>query len=95
MIVRKISANPLVKDDAGKTAIEYGPLVYCMEEVDNKEIFNDRFDAAGFRVHFNEQKLGGINEIEAVNGSRRWHLIPYYTWSNRGEGEMKVWLNSK
>ena len=23
------------------------------------------------------------------------HLVPYYTWANRGEGEMLVWLRRK
>ncbi|ABX40978.1 glycoside hydrolase family 127 protein [Lachnoclostridium phytofermentans] len=33
---RMIRANPLVKEDIGKVAIMKGPLVYCMEEVDNE-----------------------------------------------------------
>ena len=30
-----VRANPNVRDDAGKVAIVRGPLVYCLEEVDN------------------------------------------------------------
>ena len=30
-----LTAHPAVRADAGKTALQYGPLVYCMEEVDN------------------------------------------------------------
>ena len=30
-----IHANPLVREDSGKVAIVKGPLVYCIEEVDN------------------------------------------------------------
>lgn len=32
---RFIHANPLVREDSGKVAIQKGPLVYCLEEVDN------------------------------------------------------------
>lgn len=32
---RLIAANPEIRADAGKAAIERGPLVYCLEEVDN------------------------------------------------------------
>lgn len=32
---RFVRANPLVREDAGKTAIVRGPLVYCLEEADN------------------------------------------------------------
>lgn len=34
---RFIRANPLVKEDIGKVAIMKGPLVYCMEEMDNEK----------------------------------------------------------
>lgn len=32
---RWISANPLVREDAGKMALMKGPCVYCLEEIDN------------------------------------------------------------
>ena len=32
---RFVRANPQVREDAGKVAITRGPLVYCLEEVDN------------------------------------------------------------
>lgn len=33
--VKKAYANPLVDADVGKTAITYGPLIFCAESVDN------------------------------------------------------------
>ena len=35
MIPSLIQSNPLVRANAGKAAIQWGPLVYCLEEVDN------------------------------------------------------------
>lgn len=35
MAVRIISANPSVREDAGKVAVTCGPVVYCLEEADN------------------------------------------------------------
>ncbi len=35
MPVRRIVANPNVTDDGGRVALERGPLVYCVEAVDN------------------------------------------------------------
>ena len=32
-----VYANPQVRADSGKTAIVRGPLVYCLEEIDNGE----------------------------------------------------------
>ena len=34
---RFVRANPKVREDAGKTAIVRGPLVYCLEQADNGE----------------------------------------------------------
>ena len=36
-----ITANPKVRQDAGRVAIQRGPLVYCIEEVDNGKDLND------------------------------------------------------
>lgn len=92
--VRRIIANPLIEDDKGKTAIQYGALVYCMEEQDNPQLFNKSLNAKDLNVTYNPVKLGGINEIVAKDGNKLWNLIPYYTWSNRGVGRMKVWIES-
>lgn len=35
MPVERVYAHPQVRDDAGRTALQRGPLVYCLEEVDN------------------------------------------------------------
>jgi len=92
MEVRQLAADPRIKDDVGKTAIAYGPLVYCAEQMDNNGLFDTDFKANNFQVRFNETKMGGINEIMATGGTKIWNFIPYYTWSNRGIGAMKVWL---
>lgn len=40
LTARKLFANPLVRQDAGRTALMRGPLVYCVEETDNGEGLN-------------------------------------------------------
>jgi glycosyl hydrolase family 127 (putative beta-L-arabinofuranosidase) len=37
MPVQVVEANPQVADDTGRVAIQGGPLVYCMEEVDQPD----------------------------------------------------------
>lgn len=37
MPIELMAANPKVRENAGKIAIQRGPLVYCLEEVDNGE----------------------------------------------------------
>ncbi|WP_276353995.1 glycoside hydrolase family 127 protein [Cohnella caldifontis] len=35
MPVERVKAHPLVRENAGKTALQRGPMVYCLEETDN------------------------------------------------------------
>ncbi|MDR1631451.1 MAG: glycoside hydrolase family 127 protein [Dysgonamonadaceae bacterium] len=87
---RIVTARREVKDAAGKFAVEYGPLVYCMEETDNPKTFDKPLNPQSFNVTWRPELLGGVNIIH----DKEFALIPYYAWSNRGEGRMKVFFNS-
>ncbi len=86
-----IAANPRVSDDAGKVAIQRGPLVYCMEGLDQKvDALPDISivaDPAKLRATaFEPDKLGGIVEVKAegVVGSRPSAQEPlYFPLANR------------
>ena len=41
MPVERVSANPLVRQCCGRVALQRGPLVYCLEEIDNGAHLND------------------------------------------------------
>ena len=62
-----MEANPQVRMDAGKVALQYGPLVYCLEETDNDvklaELFADTREKE-FEVSFEKELLGGVCMIE-------------------------------
>jgi DUF1680 family protein len=91
MQVRTVEANELVKDNAGKYAVEYGALVYCMEEADNPDTFDKPSAPQSFSVERRPDLLGGINIIHEHTAVGDKVIIPYYAWSNRGAGKMKVW----
>jgi len=102
MEIKHIAANKMVSADSNMSALEYGPLVYCFEGLDNNSL--DKFtmpDDANLKIERKDNLLGGINEIvgevPAINGKGKLKItgIPYYAWSNRGEGPMKVWLPRK
>jgi len=63
MSVRLTCANPLVAENTGKVAVERGPLVYCVEQLDHADvsIFELLLDpAAGFKEEFRPDLLGGV-----------------------------------
>lgn len=94
MPVEMVAADPHVTADAGKRAIQRGPLVYCMEEVDNPGDFDTMSISAAtsFEEHFDASLLNGVVGITAGNGDKPLTLIPYYAWDNREAGKMKVWI---
>lgn len=93
MEIKKVEANENVKDDSGKVAIEFGPIVYCAEEADNKIISNITIDDAT-KLNANHAVIldQPIVEINGENENFNFSLIPYYIWSNRGVNKMKVWF---
>lgn len=41
MKIHMMEANPYVQDNAGRYAVQRGPIIYCMEELDNGENLRD------------------------------------------------------
>ena len=109
MPVRRIAAHPSVKEDAGRIALQRGPLVFCAEAVDNGGRALDLGLAAGARLtaEFRPGLLNGVVVLKgkavvvAAAGSapskteRDFLAVPYYAWANRGAGEMRVWFPAK
>ncbi len=108
MEVRRIESNSNVKQNTGRIALQYGPLVYCVEGVDNKGINAGLVVPANtqFKNVFDKSLFGGVNTIHfeapvitvnedgtsVTTTTRKVIAIPYYTWNNRGQSDMQVWL---
>ncbi len=98
MPVKVVAADPRVKANEGKRAIQRGPLVYCIEEQDNRHLDYDQMvlsKKTQFSTTFEPALLGGVTTIKAQNGNENFTLIPYYSWDNRQAGRMKVWIDWK
>lgn len=66
MPVRRVIANESVADDRDKTALQRGPLVYCIEhpEVPDGKVLNLMLlDDAPLTATFDEKLLGGVEVI--------------------------------
>jgi DUF1680 family protein len=105
MNIRRVEANKNVADDAGKVAIERGPIVYCLEGVDNgKDLMKLSLpDSSILTESFNQEELSGVvtisGEGQIENGKKlitqKFAAIPYFVWNNRGADEMRVWIPRK
>ncbi|HEU4574268.1 MAG TPA: beta-L-arabinofuranosidase domain-containing protein [Chitinophagaceae bacterium] len=111
MQVNRIAANPAVKADNGRFALQRGPLLYCIEGADNDgQVWNLVIpESNSFTTN---QQMLLTEPIVAVRGEaiaaapskdgnaivmekKNFVAIPYYTWANRGANPMQVWLPSK
>jgi DUF1680 family protein len=96
--VRELKSRPEVLANTNRIAIQRGPLVYCVEGADNagKVLDMEIASNAGFLVKDYEVLDENVKAIEFSafeNGSEMKALaIPYYTWANRGQNEMEVWI---
>jgi len=108
MDVRRVAASGKVEDDKGKVALQRGPLMFCAEWKDNNGLACNIIvpKDAVFRSEYNAGLLNGVMvlkaDVKSVNidpsgqnvstQNTTLTAIPYYSWANRGKGEMTVWF---
>jgi DUF1680 family protein len=108
MDVRRVLSHEKVAANAGRVALERGPVVYCAEAVDNGgRVFNLVLpDDARLEARHRPDLLGGVTIVAGralalhasedgrsiVTREQDFLAVPYYAWAHRGEGEMAVWL---
>lgn len=103
---RFVKCSNNVVENMGKIALCYGPIVYCMEEIDNQnalhrlivdtneslKINDDKIIAKGFRETEDSDKVLYFDLKEAEKTPTDITFLPYYKWGNRGENEMQVYF---
>jgi DUF1680 family protein len=111
MPVRKVAAIEQIEENQNRVALQRGPLMYCVEHADNEGKAMNFIvpDDATFTAQFNKDLLNGVVTIKsdfsvlkptpdgnAVQMEKQSiTAIPYFSWANRGEGEMQLWLPRK
>jgi DUF1680 family protein len=111
MGVRRVAAGQDVKADKGRVALQRGPLIYCVEGADNGgSAWNILLpDNASFTTVRQTILTEGVVALQAElpvvtiaadgasvsTGHATVTAIPYYSWCNRGNDAMQVWLPQK
>lgn len=97
MAINVRATHHKVKSTLGQVAVSYGPLVYCLENVDNPDvnIFAAQLDPASLNTETNRELFGGITIILGQTMDERpLTFIPYYLWANRGNSKMTVYIRT-
>lgn len=99
--IRELQSRPEVLANTNRIAIQRGPLVYCVEGADNQGKVlqlalspNPNFSTKEYQIL--DEKVLAI-QLQAIDGqnTKTVTAIPYYTWANRGQNEMVVWIPKK
>lgn len=104
MEVKEVIANKALTDDNNKVALQRGPLIYCAEWKDNEGSVSNLMipEKTIFKVENATDLLNNVTVLKAevmqrhnlIKGEKKVILtaIPYYSWANRGKGEMRIWF---
>ena len=103
MPARVVKADRRVESDRDRAALMRGPIVYCLESIDNGGRISDIFlpEDAPISPQWRADLLGGVMTLRA--SAKRLPIgegtpvdaevvaIPYYANANRGPAQMQVW----
>jgi hypothetical protein len=94
MPVVLMEANPLVRYDAGKVAIQRGPIVYGLEGLDNGGSTDVALpEEPRLRPEYRRDLLGGVTVIKGVSSTNKpFMAIPFFALANREPSRQEVWL---
>ena len=104
-----MEAGAYVPEDAGKVALMRGPVVYCIEAVDNGknirnftvlpdkkiEVIPSDFGVPVLKTTalYKEPTKALYQPIGTPKTEKELTFIPYFAFANRGKTEMLVWLD--
>ena len=111
MDIKRVTSRPEVKANIERVAIQRGPIIYCVEGADNTGramnivLPKTAFLSAIPQTILSEKVISIQTEATVLSVSadgqhvqtekKKITAIPYYTWNNRGPGQMLVWLPEK
>ncbi len=89
MVVQRVRAHPGVRADIGKVAIQRGPIVYCLEEVDNGPNLHEIMlpVKSELNADFDKNLLGGVMvvSVQAERYNSKWTDDELYKFEEESE----------
>lgn len=103
---RWIRSHPMLFENLGRAALACGPLVYCLEKLDESEARHFAVDSEaevatqgenlivqGLRAIYEPRAELYDSEFAAEFSECEEAFVPYFGWSNNGRSSMSVWLD--
>lgn len=104
--VRVLKASAHILTNRGMSAVTYGPFVMCLEGIDNGGwlgdvkltggcvdiAFDDELGVPVLTWNAVHEEPTAIYSDKTVRQPFMAKLIPYFTFANRGETDMRIWV---
>lgn len=102
MPIHRVHGHEQIQDTAGKVALMRGPILYCLESLDqpNVDLFALALSPKGeLRAEHRPDLLKGVTVLQGTalaDGGGRVAVtaVPFYAWGNRGKMPMAVWIRT-
>ncbi len=97
MPIRLLRQDKRLPRCGGQVAVSRGPLVYCLESLDNPslDIFNVDLDPASLQPIHDATLPGGLTKLTGqTKTGQPLVFIPYLAWGNRRESQMTVFVRA-
>ena len=99
MTPMRIEAHPSVAADTGRVCIQYGPIIYGLEGIDNGggSLADPVLSAnPDLRTEYDSGLLNGVRKITAKDQSgNKLTFIPFYALANRANSWQRVWIQQQ
>lgn len=108
MDIKRVSSRTEVKANVERVAIQRGPIIYCVEGIDNdgrsmnivlpknvtfQEVPQTILTEKVIAIQTEATVIKVSDDGSAVSTQKKKiSAVPYYIWNNRGPGQMLVWL---
>ncbi len=104
--VRVVKSSPHILTNRGQCAVTYGPFVMCLEGVDNggwlgnvklcgrcgEAIIDEELNVPAIIYPAVREEPVSIYSDKVVREPFTAKLIPYFAFANRGETDMRIWI---
>jgi len=83
MNIQVVTADDRIEADRGRIALRYGPLLFCVEKADNKNI-DLPIGTAPFALNWRNDLFGGTQTVQGLwSDGTPFVAIPYFLRTNR------------
>ncbi|MHA1224440.1 MAG: glycoside hydrolase family 127 protein [Candidatus Heimdallarchaeaceae archaeon] len=98
LYIDKNKSHPRILTNKGLIALSRGPIVFCLESLDNPN-YPIPSASVSSKAKIRKEEWELVDNATILRGEESekeaWVAIPYFLWGNRGKSAMQVWIKEE